>query len=192
MRIAKATLMNRWGWCTGLAITVFAILMVLDLRLKTLTGVSTSDLAAFSTPLQFRAAFFAWNAQPNAIRAGFNLGFDYLLMPLYAASFFYSGIIAAEGLTPRPGLMRRIILMAAMAPLVGALADAAENALQIAMLMGGVSDTLVRFSSAASNVKNLALLIGMALLLAAIIARVQQRRISRAGGNSGPKTPGLL
>jgi hypothetical protein len=180
MRIAKATLMNRWGWCTGLAITVFAILMVLDLRLKTLTGVSTSDLAAFSTPLQFRAAFFAWNAQPNAIRAGFNLGFDYLLMPLYAASFFYSGIIAAEGLTPRPGLMRRIILMAAMAPLVGALADAAENALQIAMLMGGVSDTLVRFSSAASNVKNLALLIGMALLLAAIIARVQQRRQKRS------------
>jgi hypothetical protein len=192
MRIAKATLMNRWGWSTGLAITVFAILMVLDLRLKALTGVSTSDLAAFSTPLQFRGAFFAWNAQPNAIRAGFNLGFDYVLMPLYAASFFYSGIIAAEGLAPRPGLMRRIILMAAMAPLVGALADAAENALQIAMLVGGVSDTLVRFSSAASNVKNLALLIGMALLLAAIIARVQQRRTSRAGGNSGPKIPGLL
>jgi Ca2+/H+ antiporter len=70
--------------------------------------------------------------------------------------------------------------MAAMAPLVGALADAAENALQIAMLMGGVSDTLVRFSSAASNVKNLALLIGMALLLAAIIARVQQRRQKRS------------
>jgi hypothetical protein len=192
MRIAKATLMNRWGWSTGLALGVFAILAALDLRLKALTGVGTADLASFSSANQFRAAFIAWNAQANAVRAGFNLGFDYLLMPLYAASFFYSGIIAAEGFAPRPGLLRRIILMAAMAPLVGALADAAENALQLTMLLGGVSDTLVRFSSAASNVKNLALLIGLALLLGAIVARVQQRRVGRARGDSGPKIPGLL
>lgn len=191
MRIAKATLMSRWGWCTGLALSVFAILLAMDLRLKALTGVSTADLASFSSPLQFRAAFIAWNAQPSAIRAGFNLGFDYLLMPLYAASFFYSGIIAAEGLAPRPGLLRRIILMAAMAPLVGAAADAAENALQITMLLSGVTDTLVLLSSSASNVKNLALLIGLALLLGAIVARVQQRRMSRGPGNSGPKIPGL-
>lgn len=192
MRIAKASLMIRWGWSTGLAIVVFAILSALDLRLKTLTGVGTADLSSFTSPLQFRAAFFAWSAQPNAARAGFNLGFDYLLMPLYAASFFYSGIIAAEGLAPRPGLLRRIILMAAMAPLIGALADAAENALQLTMLLGGVSDLLVRLSAAASNVKNLALLIGLALLLGAIVARVQQRRVGRSRGDSGPKIPGLL
>jgi hypothetical protein len=192
MRIAKASLMTRWGWSTGLALAVFAILSVLDLRLKTLTGVGTADLSSFTSALQFRAAFFAWSAEPNAVRAGFNLGFDYLLMPLYAVSFFYSGIIAAEGLAPRPGLLRRIILMAAMAPLVGALADAAENALQLSMLLGGVSDSLVRFSSAASNVKNLALLIGLALLLGAIVARVQQRRVGRGRGDSGPKIPGLL
>jgi hypothetical protein len=191
MRIAKATLMTRWGWSTGLAIAVFAILAALDLRLKALSGVGTADLASFSTPIQFRAAFFAWNAQPLALRAGFNLGFDYLLMPLYAASFFYSGIIAAEGFAPRPNALRRIILMAAMAPLIGAAADAAENALQIAMLLGGVSDTLVLLSSAASNIKNLALLIGLALLLGAIAARVQQRRTVRGAGNSGPKIPGL-
>jgi hypothetical protein len=182
MRIAKASLMSRWGWSTGLALGVFAILSVLDLRLKALTGVGTADLASFDSPLQFRAAFLAWSAQPNAVRAGFNLGFDYLLMPLYAASFFYSGIIAAEGLAPRPNLLRRIILMAAMAPLIGALADAAENALQLAMLLGGVSDTLVRLSSSASTVKNLALLIGLALLLGAIVAWVQQRRANQGRG----------
>ena len=189
MRIAKATLMSRWGWSTGLGMAVFAILAALDLRLKALSGVGTADLASFSSPLQFRAAFFAWNAQPFALRAGFNLGFDYLLMPLYAASFFYSGIIMAEGFAPRPNLLRRIILMAAMAPLVGAAADAAENALQLTMLLSGVNQTLVLLSSSASNVKNLALLIGLGLLLAAIIARVQQRRISRDRGNSTSKTP---
>jgi len=192
MRIAKASLMTRWGWSTGLALAVFAILSALDLRLKTLTGVGTADLSSFTSALQFRAAFFAWSGEPNAVRAGFNLGFDYLLMPLYAASFFYSGIIAAEGLAPGPSLLRRIILMAAMAPLVGALADAAENALQLSMLLGGISDTLVQVSSAASNVKNLALLIGLALLLGAIVARVQQRRTRRGRGDSGPKIPGLL
>jgi hypothetical protein len=189
MRIAKATLMTRWAWSTGLAAGVFAILAALDLRLKALSGVGTADLASFSSANQFRAAFFAWSAGPYAAQAGFNLGFDYLLMPLYAASFFYSGIIAAEGFAPKPNTLRRIILMAAMAPLVGAAADAAENALQLTMLLNGVNQTLVLLSSSASNVKNLALLIGLGLLLAAIIARVQQRRISRDRGNSAPKTP---
>ena len=57
MRIAKASLMTRWGWSTGLAIVVFAMLSALDLRLKTLTGVGTADLSSFNSPLQFRAAF---------------------------------------------------------------------------------------------------------------------------------------
>ncbi len=103
MRIAKATLMSRWAWSTGLAMAVFAILAALDLRLKALTGVGTADLAAFTSATSFAPPFFVWSAQPYAVRAGFNLGFDYLLMPLYAASFFYSGIIAAEGFAPRPG-----------------------------------------------------------------------------------------
>ena len=124
------------------------------------------------------------------MRAGFNLGFDYLLMPLYAASFFYSGIVAAEGFAPRQGGLRRIILMAALVPLIGALADAAENALQITMLLTGATGMLAWISSAASNIKNLALLIGLALLLGAIVARVQQRRGGReVARNSGPKIP---
>ena len=46
---------------------------------------------------------WAWGPDPYAIRAGFNLGLDYLLMPLYAASFYFSGIILAEALAPRGG-----------------------------------------------------------------------------------------
>jgi hypothetical protein len=156
MRIAKATLMSRWAWSTGLGVSVFAILAALDLRLKALSGVGTADLASFSSAIQFRAAFFAWSAEPYAVRAGFNLGFAYLLMPLYAASFFYSGIIAAEGFAPRPNTLRRIILMAALVPLVGAVADAAGNALAITMLLTGPTDMLAALSAAASRIKNLA------------------------------------
>ena len=45
MRIAKATLMSRWAGPRGLALGVFAILALLDFRLKALTGVGTADLA---------------------------------------------------------------------------------------------------------------------------------------------------
>ena len=180
MRIAKATLVSRWYWSTGLALGVFAVLAVLDMRLKALTAVSTADLSSFSSAVQFRAAFIVWNSGPFAARAGFNLGLDYLLMPLYAASFFYSGIIMAEGFAPRPNIVRRVILMAALMPPIGAVADAIENALQLTMLTGGVTDTLVVLSAAASRVKNLALLVGLVLLLGAVTAQINRRRTRSA------------
>ena len=74
------------------------------------------------------------------MRAGFDLGLDYLLMPLYAASFFLSGVIVAESFTPGRSPLRRYVLMAAMVAPVGALLDAVENALQIAMLLYGPTD----------------------------------------------------
>ena len=73
MRIAKATLMTRWGWSTALAVGAFAILSVLDLRLKALTGVGTADLASFDSPLQVRAAFLdPTRGRERKDRAAFN------------------------------------------------------------------------------------------------------------------------
>jgi hypothetical protein len=186
MRIAKATLSSRWAWSTGLALTVFAILLVLDRWLQALSGVGTADLVLFSSASQFRAAFWAWGRGRYGGLAGFNLGFDYLLMPLYAASFFYSGILTAEGFAPRPGRLRRLILLAAMVPVVGAVCDAAENALQLTMWLGGASDTLATLSSTASTAKLVALVVGVLLLLGAFAARFKQRRATRK-----PLLPGL-
>ena len=176
MRIAKATLTSRWAWATGLAALVFAVLAYLDYRLKALTAVSTADLSGFSELVQFQAAIVVWRPQDFAIRAGFNLGLDYLLMPLYAASFFYSGIVAAEGLTPRPGLPRRILMAAIWVPLTGALADAVENGLFLTMLLNGANQTLLGIAAMASSIKTVALLIGLLLLLGAVMAKFQERR----------------
>ena len=184
MRISKAALMSRWAWSTALAVLVFAILWFLDLRLKALSGVGTADIQAFDTAAQFRAAFWAWAPQPYAVRAGFNLGFDFLLMPLYAMSFFYSGIIAAEAFAPKPGRLRRIILLAAMMPLVGAVCDAAENTIQITMLLNGADDTLARLAFGVSNAKTVALTVGGVLLAAALVARFPRRPKSE-----GPAIP---
>jgi hypothetical protein len=186
MRIAKATLWSRWAWSSGLGVGVFAILAFLDFRLKALTGVNTSDLAGFSSAVQFQAAFHAWAPEPYAARAGFNLGFDYLLMPLYAMSFFYSGVITAEGFAPRPGQLRRIIMAAIWVPVIGAVADAAENALHMTMLLTGAGDSLATLAASASRIKNVALLVGLALFLGAVMAWFNQRRAAR-----GPSIPGL-
>jgi hypothetical protein len=162
---------------------VFAVLTLLDYRLKALTGVGTADLAGFASAVQFQAAFHAWGPEPYAARAGFNLGFGYLLMPFYAASFFYSGVIAAEGFAPGPGLPRRVLMAAIWVPVIGALADAAENALHITMLVSGATNTLAGLAASASRIKNIALLVGLALFVGAAMAWFKARRAAKLAGS---------
>ena len=176
MRITKATLNRNWLWSSGLALLTFAALAVLDYQLKALTAVDIADLSGFSGPVQFQAAFVVWRPESFAVRAGFILGLGYLLMPLYAASFFYSGIIAAEGLAPRPGTVRRIVMAAIWVPVIGAAANACENAIYLSMLLGGVDQTLVTLAAAADRVKTVALFIGLLLFLGAVMAHFQARR----------------
>ena len=178
MRISKAALHSGWAWSTGLGLIVFAVLAGMDLWLKSLTGVSTTDLQGLSSAAQFRLAFHAWAPEPYAARAGFDLGLDYLLMPLYAISFFLSGVIVAESFTPGRSRFRRYVLMAAMVAPVGALLDAAENALQLDMLLNGPSDDLARIAFNISNAKTVAITIGVALLITAVVAKIGMRKAS--------------
>ena len=101
MRISKVTLNRGWVWATGLGVIAYAALTLLDMQLKSLTGVSTADLEGLSSAAQFRFAFHAWApgtlCRPRRIPFGFRLS----AMPLYALSFFFSGVIVAERFTPR-------------------------------------------------------------------------------------------
>jgi hypothetical protein len=180
MRIAKATLIRVWAWSSGLAVGIFAILTLLDYRLKALSGVSVADLSAFSNWAQFQLAFRVWAPERFVARAGFNLGFAYLLMPLYAVSFFTSGIIAAEGLTPRSSPFRRVIMAAIWVPVIGALADAGANALYLAMLANGPSEAMAALVTSLSRIKIVALLVGLALFVGAAMAWFQSRRTARS------------
>lgn len=176
MRISKNALERGWAWSTGLGLIVFLAVAGMDLWLKSLTGVATSDLQGLASAAQYRLAFHAWAPEPYAARAGFNLGLDYLLMPLYAASFFFSGVIAAESFTPGNSPLRRYVLMAAMVAPVAALLDAVENSLELKMLLSGATDDLARIAFSVSNAKTVALTIGMVLLIAAIVAKVGMRK----------------
>jgi hypothetical protein len=182
MRISRATLTRNWLWSTLATVLVGGILGVLDTRLKLLTGAGTADLQDFNTAAQFAVAFHAWGVHGYLARAGFNLGFDYLFMPLYAVAFFYSGILTMETFAPRPGLLRRLLTLAAMAPVVAAGLDAVENAAELALLWNGPTDSLAATAHMVSTAKWIGIAIGFALLLGALLARVQAWQKSRLKG----------
>jgi hypothetical protein len=178
MRIAKTDLIRRWLASSVLAILVFAVLALLDQRLKALSGLSSFDLQQFSSAGEYRITHLAWMAPPYALRAGLDLGLDYLLMPLYAAAFFYAGVIVA-GAVRNPRL-KRLAALAAMVPVAGALLDAGENALETWLVLQGASDRLVAIAFALSNAKYAALVVGLVLWAGAVFALVTERKAKAA------------
>lgn len=176
MRITRQMLVRRWAISSIAAAAVFGVLLALDLRLKALSGVGTADLQTYSSSGDYQMAFWAWRRLSYAARAGFDLGLDYLLMPLYAASFFYSGILARETFAPRPGRLRRILTTLAAVPIAGALLDAGENALQFSMMLWGATDTLAGIAATLTHAKWAALLVGGVLLLAAVMGQIAARK----------------
>jgi hypothetical protein len=179
MRITKQVLVRRWAWATVLAIIVFAVMVMSDLRLKALSGFDTLDLQGFSTAAQYRQAFLAWPSM-YAVRAGFNWGLDYLLMPLYAAAFFYAGILTREGFAPRPGRARRILTLLAAVPIAGAGLDALENALELNMMLSGAGDAVAAIAFRVSTAKWMAVTVGLTLSLGALMAWLAERRQKRS------------
>jgi hypothetical protein len=100
-------------------------------------------------------------------------------MPLYAAAFFYSGILAREAFAPRPSRLRRILTLLAAVPIAGAVLDGIENALELSMMLGGATDRVARIALTVSNAKWMAIYVGLALLLGAVLAQIQDRQKKR-------------
>ena len=179
MRITKQALVRRWSFSTIAALLVLAVLAWSDWRLKALSGVATSDLQGFNTEIEYRWAFLHWPPR-FAMLAGFNWGLDYLFMPLYAAAFFYSGILTREAFAPRPGRLRRLLTLLSAVPIAGAVLDAIENALEMNQMLSGPTDNLARIAFTVSNAKWMAVYVGLILLAGAVIARVAERRQTRS------------
>src|SRR4051812_36388794 len=183
MRITKQALDRRWALCTFAAVAVFAVLVWWDLQLKALSGYGTGDLQNFSTSAQYRAAFLVWPSR-YAVRAGFAWGIDYLLMPLYAAAFFYSGILAREALALRGSRLYRLLTTLAAVPVAGALLDAVENVLELSMMLSAPTDQLALTAFAVSKAKWMAVTVGFLLLAGALFGRMMERQ--KRGAKAGP------
>ena len=179
MRITKQALVRRWTLSTAAALIVFAVLAWSDWRLKALSGVGTADLQGFNTASEYRWAFLHWPSR-LAVRAGFDWGLDYLLMPLYATSFFYSAVLTREAFAPRPGRLRRILTLLSAVPIAGAVLDAIENALELNQMLAGPGDDIARIAFSVSNAKWMAIYVGLILLAGAVVARLAERRQKQA------------
>ena len=175
MRITKQALNTRWALASFAAAIVYVVLIWWDLRLKALSGYGTADLQAFSTAAQYNDAFRVWPSR-YAVRAGFAWGLDYLLIPLYATAFFYSGILARELLVLRGSRLARILTTLSVVPVVGAVLDAVENGLQLFMMLTAPSDKLASIAFALANVKWMAVYVGFLLAAGALFGRAMERR----------------
>ncbi|MEJ1969347.1 MAG: hypothetical protein WDN03_12055 [Rhizomicrobium sp.] len=163
-----STLIRLWIWVTLMAVAAFVVLAVLDRGLKAATGFGTIDLQGFGDAMGYKRALAAWIAREHAVTAGFCLGFDYLFMPLYAISFYFSAMLAREAFTPKKGTWRRVMDYLGFVPLAGAIADAAENALELSMLTGSGNDGTAQAAFLATNIKWTCVAVGLGLLAAAI------------------------
>jgi hypothetical protein len=69
-------------------------------------------------------------------------------------------------------------------PIAGAVLDAIENALEMGQMLTAPSDSLAHIAFNVSNAKWIAVYVGLALLVGAVMARL--------GARSGPKKPGQI
>ena len=162
---------RRWAWTSLCAIGAFAVLAILDTRLKSATGYGTADLQRATTVDDVNLILVAWSTSRKAILAGFNLGFDYLFMPLWGFALFYGGLAARERFTPNPGHARRVMMFLAAVPLAGMLLDAVENATELGWIVRGVTEKALVIGSTATDAKWLCVIVGLLLSLVALIGK---------------------
>ena len=161
-------LLRRWIWLVAGSLAVFGVLYWLDQKLRAETGFGTVDMQGLTTGMDYKRMFAAWIDRPHAAAAGFNLGFDYLFMLLYGTAFYYSAIVAREAFAPKRDTLRRVLSYLAIVPVLGAVADAAENGFQFWMLNNGTSDALAEAASRATSVKDVCFVVGLLLLTASV------------------------
>ncbi|MBV9046192.1 MAG: hypothetical protein JO294_13785 [Alphaproteobacteria bacterium] len=170
------TLIRLWLWTTLLALAAFAVLAYYETVLKSATGFNMRDLQSMTTAYDYQRALAAWIARQHAAMAGFSLGFDYLFMPLYAMSFYFSGMIAREAFTLKRTVTRRVVDYLGFLPIIGAIADAIENALEFAQLTRTPTDAVAQWAHLATQVKFVCFFVGLALLIAAVAGWFTLRR----------------
>lgn len=176
MQLSRKALNARWAWTTLAAVALVVLLNVVDGGLKARTGFGTVDLQGVGTGWGIRVILDHWTSPPDAALAGFALGFDYLLMPLYAAALFYGSLVAIDRFAPDAGRRRRIMTLLALAPIGAAICDACENGLELSMFLHSPTDTLASLALEATAAKYVGVGIGAVLTVAGLVGRLFKRR----------------
>ncbi|RPJ63395.1 MAG: hypothetical protein EHM12_02410 [Dehalococcoidia bacterium] len=111
----------------------------------------------------------AWNT-PDRIRAGFNLGIDYLYMPVYSTTIAMACVWGAMVLSAKG--WRVIGVLLAWGLWVAAILDAIENYALVTMLFGTVADPYPQISQVCALCKFSLILLGLAYCALAAVIRI--------------------
>lgn len=171
MQFNRKALNARWALATAAAIVVLVILNLLDGVLKDKTGFGIASLQWVGTGWGIRVIVDHWTSPPDSVLAGFVIGLDFLLIPLYGAALFFGSLAAIERFAPRPGTLQRILSRLALAPIGAAICDAIENTLQFYMLTHASTNTMASFALEATAAKWLGVGIGVILSIVGLVGR---------------------
>jgi hypothetical protein len=184
MQLSRKALKTRLAWTSGAAFVVLAALNLVEGALKTRTGYGTVDLQGVGSDWGIRVIMDHWVSPPDSVLAGFGLGLDFLFIPLYGAALFFGAIVALDCIASRPGLLRRIMTLLALAPIAAALCDVLENCLELVMLTSGPTDALARLALEATAAKYVGIAIGLVLSIAGLIGLYWKRSAKTTDGAS--------
>jgi len=153
--------------CTVAAVAVFAMLAMLDQQLKPALpgGIVSLQLAMTS---ERSADLVAAMSPDQRLWCGFGLGADYFFMLLYPSAVVFGVTLAGRLLQARRRALAAVGPLVAWAMVMGGLADAVENALLMAALLGHHDGAPI--ASAMAVLKFLAL--GTGLFFCAMAARM--------------------
>ncbi len=110
-----------------------------------------------------------WSALAK-IQAGFNLGIDYLYMPVYSTTIALACVWGAMVL--RSGLWRGVGIMLAWGLWLAAIFDAIENYALLTLLLGNVADPYPVMARLCATFKFSLILLGLAYSAVAAIIRI--------------------
>lgn len=176
MQISRKALNARWAWTSAAAILVLAVLYLLDSALRAKTGYGTADLQGVRSGYAIRRIVDHWTLPPDAVLAGFCLGLDYLLMPLYGAALFFGSLAAVVRFAPTGGRLNRWLSLLSLAPIGATICDGLENAFQLYMATHASTDTMASLALEATAAKWLGIAIGLVLTLAALAGLVIKKK----------------
>ncbi len=154
--------------CTVAAIAVFAMLAMLDQQLKPALpgGIVSLQLAMTA---QHSADLVAALSPDQRLWCAFGLGADYVFMLLYPSAVVFGVTWAGRALRARRQALAAVAPVIAWAMIIGGLADAVENALLLAALLGHHDGAPI--ASTAAVVKFVTLGTGLGYCAIAVVRR---------------------
>lgn len=159
--IPRGKKLTTFLWLLGATVVLSVVMRMIGPFTPNIVDYEFANTAAKATGI-----ISAWDAM-GKLRACFNLGFDYLYMPVYSTTIVLAcvmgaGVIAAKG-------WRNLGMLLAWGLWLAAIFDAVENYALITMMLRGVSDPYPAISAFCATCKFGLIVLGLLYALVSLV-----------------------